>query len=529
MIIYSTTITFESSTTIPSLVESIAYWFRKKIHVGVELEDLLRTETRYHGRHMVELVCNGNMRQEDIGSWAMRYTHPDDKVVGRQWSTEVGMLVEEGLIRVSVLLSTSEISSRVPAAIEASRPWFVNEMLNNSIPIPTTPGLFVHRIGQETFPDLRRRIESRDRRHPILIVSAAKDGNYLVDDEFLLLQVATLADVYVLPRGVDHHDSSRLLGQFYNTWDGAVKIVWPYHRNVADYVPANTRWFSAEDIAEIKNAGEKPERRILQTLTHGTNLPHMRKHITPEHVREIALRRQLEEYGKNTLESDFLLTYIEEIERNAKRAIQDLNDQIGILTEQKEDLDTALFVEREAKRHLQTRLEQAQLSRNRRLDTKEALAPLRAALSKAWNRDLLLTDVLDIISNLFPDRVVVLDSACKSARDAVQFGQAEEVLQLLWKLATDYWEALNSGQGDNVARAIFGSSYAAKESDTVRNTSRLVQYRTFTYQSQPIVMLSHLKLGVKDSVAQTWRAHFAWHAKDRVIVLGHCGKHLPLS
>jgi hypothetical protein len=41
-----------------------------------------------------------------------------------------------------------------------------------------------------------------------------------------------------------------------------------------------------------------------------------------------------------------------------------------------------------------------------------------------------------------------------------------------------------------------------------------------------IEMLKHLRIGVKDSAAETLRIHFHWDAKDQRIVIGHCGKHL---
>ena len=39
-------------------------------------------------------------------------------------------------------------------------------------------------------------------------------------------------------------------------------------------------------------------------------------------------------------------------------------------------------------------------------------------------------------------------------------------------------------------------------------------------------MERHLKVGVRDSAATTLRVHFEWIAKEKRIVIGHCGKHL---
>ncbi len=41
-------------------------------------------------------------------------------------------------------------------------------------------------------------------------------------------------------------------------------------------------------------------------------------------------------------------------------------------------------------------------------------------------------------------------------------------------------------------------------------------------------MFQYLKIGVKDSVHETWRTYFTWDPKARRIVIGHCGPHLDL-
>jgi hypothetical protein len=76
------------------------------------------------------------------------------------------------------------------------------------------------------------------------------------------------------------------------------------------------------------------------------------------------------------------------------------------------------------------------------------------------------------------------------------------------------------------AKQIFGTAFAATESETARNNDRARRLRTFEYEGKAVEMLSHLKIGVKPSIAQTWRAHFFWDAANQRIVIGHCGKHL---
>jgi hypothetical protein len=133
---------------------------------------------------------------------------------------------------------------------------------------------------------------------------------------------------------------------------------------------------------------------------------------------------------------------------------------------------------------------------------------------------------LVIISTLFPDRVTVLENAWESAKHSEEFRDRKKAFELLWKLATAYWEAIVGGQGDAQARRIFGASYSARESETVESNKRACHLRTFEFLGQPIEMMKHLKIGVKDSIAETLRIHFEWDHGSRRLIIGHCGPHL---
>jgi hypothetical protein len=122
--------------------------------------------------------------------------------------------------------------------------------------------------------------------------------------------------------------------------------------------------------------------------------------------------------------------------------------------------------------------------------------------------------------------VIVLPTAWKAAEDAHAFRHVRRAFDLLCKLFGDYREALVSGGSDSEARKVFGSSWGARESETVEKNKAARRLRTFRYKGKDVPMMAHLKIGVKDSATETFRAHFSWDASDGVIVLGHCGVHL---
>jgi hypothetical protein len=71
-----------------------------------------------------------------------------------------------------------------------------------------------------------------------------------------------------------------------------------------------------------------------------------------------------------------------------------------------------------------------------------------------------------------------------------------------------------------------GNAYSARESETVEANKRARQLRTFNHKGDSIEMMKHLKIGIKDSAAETLRIHFEWDGNARKIIIGHCGQHL---
>ncbi len=142
-------------------------------------------------------------------------------------------------------------------------------------------------------------------------------------------------------------------------------------------------------------------------------------------------------------------------------------------------------------------------------------------------RDPSLTDSLNCIERCFPERVLVLESARKAAAGSAEFRKGHKAFDLLWKLATEYWERLQiSGAGDSDAKSVFGSNYAPRESDKLSKGGK--RQRTFDYDGKAVLMEKHLKIGVADNPSDTLRVHFEWVAEEKRIVIGHCGRHLAL-
>jgi hypothetical protein len=154
---------------------------------------------------------------------------------------------------------------------------------------------------------------------------------------------------------------------------------------------------------------------------------------------------------------------------------------------------------------------------------------LRNAFSSLLNDSISPESVLLVVAAIWPEELVVLESAFKSSRKSASFKFGKTLLEQLSKLASKYRDGIIRG-GDSEARKVFGKGeYAATESETVMNSDAAMKRRTFSYKGKKTRMLAHLKIGTKDSVAETLRTHFHWDATILKIVIGYCGPHLDFD
>lgn len=131
-----------------------------------------------------------------------------------------------------------------------------------------------------------------------------------------------------------------------------------------------------------------------------------------------------------------------------------------------------------------------------------------------------------IFEELFPERLALLPRALKSAHESQEFRYKDRAFQLLLKFVTEYWEALNSGKAEIIARRIFGDAFAGYDTDSDRGERnwRANELQTFTYKGEKVRMTKHLRIGFKDNAQDSLRIHFHWDALDHKLVIAHCGR-----
>lgn len=149
----------------------------------------------------------------------------------------------------------------------------------------------------------------------------------------------------------------------------------------------------------------------------------------------------------------------------------------------------------------------------RRVATREALTP---------------ADVLAFIQFVAGGRVVVLESAWKSARQASAFPYSARMLEALNTMVFPYFESLKSGNPDAVARELLAGSYSAKESESVGGNPKFRVQREFVFEGQTRFFERHLKIGNGTGTRDGMRVYFDIFNGEK-IVIAYAGPHLDCS
>lgn len=136
------------------------------------------------------------------------------------------------------------------------------------------------------------------------------------------------------------------------------------------------------------------------------------------------------------------------------------------------------------------------------------------------------TDVLLFVESIADGRVVVLDSAWKSAKDAAAFQYSGRMLDVITAMAFPYYDSLMAGNPDATARAILGNAYSANESETVSAQRRLRAQREFEYLGKTHFFERHLKAG-NGTGLDGMRIHF--DIIEGKVVIAYAGPHLECS
>lgn len=529
MLVYSSYLTLKPKRQAQEVVENIATWLSKRCRASIDTARLfegIRDLQLSGGVHIQSRATLDEERKVIFPFLScIQLSHADDQVSGRRWVTEIGLSQDnaDAPVHCTFLLKTDEVSARVTTPIQVTRPRLIEQLVQSCNPSSDTPGLKVKKLNEESASAFLFEVERQERRSPIVLVSASHDGKFFVTPERVRSLLVGIADVVEVPHGVNTFEIEKILGRQYGAWGGAINIIFQSRQRSGSNF-CETSLYRPKDLDDLIENGKNVESEILAAVTHRTNLPYSWRHISLDIVNRAILRAQLSRSIQHAKQNDELTEYTALL-IEADKEIRTKVDEVASLRSEIEERDVELRKLQADIAGLKYALSGRQSTSETNEDDISALAPLREAVSALVAGNPTLEQSLTLISALFPDRIVVLESAYDSAQESCMFRHSKKAFELLWNLANGYWEALENGKGDMHAKTVFGhNAYAQNEGEALSSGGK--KRRTFMYRGQDLEMHKHLKIGVKDSAAETLRIHFEWLADEKRIVIGHCGKHL---
>ncbi len=552
MLVYANCLPFDSECSVEEMFDVLADWLKRKTRQHFTGDMLKQSRAISVNVGDLQTWVDGD---DKAFLYALRYAHPDSRTSGRQWITEIGFRhdLSQGESLCTVVVQTSEISTRVIDNVQVSRPIFVPQIANLCSVSNRVVGSEVITLDDAAVEALPYHIDDEYRKHPIVLISPNSSGDYLVQPEEVILHTVGLAEVMKVPQGMDTWWMARVLGDHYAAYRGAINIIFP-QRYTSSGRKAFSKKLMPNDLEDMLYEHINIEGEILSIITHRSNLPMSWKHISPEKVRETSRTREItrrrEEASKTGEQNEYValleednviqqekINKVEESLRSLQSQNKEISDDLYEFSNQKDAELDKLLKEKDAE------LAEINFTKNNEIQSLKATLSMVGKRNGAdadsgisdtalksfvnvFNQSPTLEDSLNVIKTLFPERICVLDSAWRSTKGAKKFRHQQKAFELLLKLATVFWQAKMEDKPDKDAGSFYGDDFSAWESEGIMDNPRARKERTFIYEGTSIQITNHLKIGVKASDAETLWIHFDWDADKQVIVIGHCGKHL---
>lgn len=535
MLVYANEIEIVGDNPALQVLRGISGWLSEKLDERVVIREVTTPGERTGGSPRVWLRTDRAIADNfRLYSWVLK--HSDPNVTGRQWVTELGLKdVDGGPAHFSCVVYTEEQSILVSEPVQASRPRVVKFIFSNVQDEPNvqfSPGSIgsaVKWVGDDidSYRGLLADINNSSRNYPLVLVSPDNEGKYTVEPQRLQNMLFGLAQVVGVAQRFNSYDMADILGREYSAWAGAINVIRVPHRDGRVF----THRILPRDIPVDLDTAHKKECLILGRVSHNTNIPRQRNRIRPEGVRNLSAKLRLErriaelaEKPDDALRDELGMVY-EELSR--------LSAELDQEQQQKESLEFTLLESEEKIQDLEKHIKQSAYINSQRSDAPVDLEEDEEAVNvliglAADSKGPTPEESLNLLAKVYPRRLVVLPTAIESAAEVSSFAQNRRLLDMLNRLVTEYLPAYMQG-GDTAARSTFtNNEFSARESETVTNNKQYSAYRKFDFDGQEIEMLKHLKVGVADDPTATIRVHFEVDQGSKRVVIGHCGKHLPL-
>ena len=504
-------------TAFDSAIEQSLRWIARTARSELPTDALDKKNFNFEPSNGKAAVSAIRLDDELGAIWAAKVDFFGDTTApDRVWTTDLFVEQRQGSFARFGAQLTCQLSDS--QGFEHSRPRVVRDIIENLAVEADDESVSneFQLVGENDVPSFIELIYRPHRRLPVLLVSVDVDDGAQIDISRTARQLSGTAHLRkISPEAANV--LSTAVGKRMSAFNGAIRLYNPGLTQDAENPFEHPLWLVPNSGWNPRAAGEIA-RRILPLGFHDSDgdTRFWRVGLIRQTLSRAAANAA-KEGSQSRLEAEVVALQEErdslsDAAKTAESLMYEANDQLAHSRAEIERLE-------EENHNLRNRISYSSQSKDL---ADISLTP--GDVKSVFDGDPTLETSLNIISSVFPNRVTILETAINSARDSFGFIHRKKAFELLWTLATLYWQALSSGESDVTARNNFGNSYAARESEKL--SSEGVRRRTFSYRGSSVEMMKHLKIGVKDSKFETLRVHFEWFSDEQKIIIGYCGGHL---
>lgn len=545
----------------------------------------------YHGglnNRLGPAICVATVpgdKPRSLRAWALEYDEADARRPERHWHTRIGLsTTADGTCIVNAKVTHYIVPGYFGTPLpepHANIPNFIKELIGLKAYQCCIGETVVRRdalaLGRMTFtPEFTENLLSPDREIPLVLITSDREGKMPVKEVGRLTSALLgLANVYTLDMSVNANRkslngllSARGTCPGWATSSSRLRIFPPHTDLESPASAAASRFYSKEAMdkwpggqlafTDMLNRSfargyAKTDDDVLEMADIDLLLQRIASERARAGIRELRARigkaktvaalplnadeaslkdaekrfermtREVREMNERLEEQEQLIELYEEENERVMRQNRALEERMRELESDKSQLET-----------LRYRLVEAQGRADEKAAEAARLKDEATALEKIDHFPTSLVEELELAGRLWPDRIVVLPEAVRSAA-AYKYCDLDEEWRILRAVATVLWDIYfgdgDSSDIDEEFKRRTGFTHTFRESGATNASPALVKLRRRSYKGSEIDITPHIKgSGRRDSSKlHPFRLHYHADAEGKKIVIGHCGEHLDTA
>lgn len=545
----------------------------------------------YHGglnNRLGPAICVATVpgdKPRSLRAWALEYDEADARRPERHWHTRIGLsTTADGTCIVNAKVTHYIVPGYFGTPLpepHANIPNFIKELIGLKAYQCCIGETVVRRdalaLGRKTFtPEFTENLLSPDREIPLVLITSDREGKMPVKEVGRLTSALLgLANVYTLDMSVNANRkslngllSARGTCPGWATSSSRLRI-FPPHTDLESPASASASRFYSKEAMDKWPGGQlaftdmlnrsfargyaKTDDDVLEMADIDLLLQRIASERARAGIRELRAKigkaktvaalplnadeaslkdaekrfermtREAREMNERLEEQEQLIELYEEENERVMRQNRALEERMRELESDKSQLET-----------LRYRLVEAQGRADEKAAEAARLKDEAASLEKIDHFPTSLVEELELAGRLWPDRIVVLPEAVRSAA-AYRYCDLDEEWRILRAVATVLWDIYfgdgDSSDIDEEFKRRTGFTHTFRESGATNASPALVKLRRRSYKGSEIDITPHIKgSGRRDSSKlHPFRLHYHADAEGKKIVIGHCGEHLDTA